>query len=77
MAIETVNIVDLTPVRRKSAAHVPSLFDCDYCRLTTLEGATPVTVEDGFTTLCQHCVEDKVLGACGHHRTCDCGDGHC
>lgn len=60
----------------KGNLSMPSLFDCDYCGLTTLEGATPVTVEDGVTVLCQHCVEDKVLGACGHHRTCDCAD-HC
>lgn len=27
--------------------------------------------------LCQYCQEDKVLGQCGHSRTCDCLAGIC
>lgn len=50
--------------------------ECDYCGITEGDGDFTFTVEDGVV-LCQLCIEDESLGACGHSRTCDCIDGYC
>ena len=52
---------------------------CAYCGFAVSEGAIIILVQSAFgpTNLCRSCSEDKVLGACGHSRTCDCQAGIC
>lgn len=54
--------------------------ECDYCGFATDEGAVLVNVGtegDHAVMLCTSCSKDKVLGQCGHRRTCDCLAGIC
>lgn len=49
---------------------------CAYCGLSEADGDFTI-LDDGGTPLCEFCIKDEVLGACGHRRTCDCQAGIC
>jgi hypothetical protein len=49
---------------------------CAYCGLEEADGDFTFGPKGEFT-LCQYCLEDKVLGACQHGGICDCLAGIC
>ena len=50
---------------------------CSYCGLSESDGDFRFYAQAAGGTLCQYCLVDPALGACGHSRFCDCQAGIC